>query len=223
MDTKAVIFDMDGVLIDSRELHYQAWRITGEKYGFAITPDKYGQYFGQTSVIFAEAICRENGVECVDEVIEEWLERKEKCYREQFKKYYTENKLLSKLLLNLQNNGFKTGVGSSAPASNIQDLVDIMPHGELLKEFVSGDDVTEGKPNPEVFIMAAAKLGVLANRCAVIEDSIHGLKAAKLAGMVAIAITSTHDKESLLNYADLVIDELDEVDADKISALIEQL
>ncbi len=220
MDTKAVIFDMDGVLIDSKKMHYRAWRDSGRKYGFEITEEKYDQYFGQTSIPFAKAICAENGVEPDMAMIEEWLILKEEYYNDRFREDYCEDPAVNKLVTSLNESGFKTGVGSSAPVGNIRMLIEVMPCGGFLNEIVSGDDVSEGKPNPEVFLLAAEKLGVLARKCAVIEDSLHGLKAAKSAGMAAIAITTTHKREELLAHADMVVDSLDEVCPEIIDRLI---
>ena len=222
MDKKAVIFDMDGVLIDSWEPHYLSWKVSGEKYGFDISTETYAKYFGQTAEVFMEAILRDNNKVMTSEELAEWHRLKEEHYRKAFIEGFKENRSLTNLLTNLRANGFKTGIGSSAPKSNIQDLVDIMPEGECLKEYISADDVTRGKPDPEVFLLAAKKLGVLANKCAVIEDSIHGLKAARRAGMVAIGITGTHDKDTLAEYADMVIDDLGEVNAGNIGELIDK-
>ncbi len=221
MDTKAVIFDMDGVLIDSWELHYQSWNVTGKKYGFSIDREKFGKHFGQTCDSFVKTICDDHGTELDEDEIERWLAVKDNYYRENFKDSFKEDVAVTNLINNLNENGFRTGVGSSAPRENIQDLVELMPSGELLKKFISGNDVKEGKPNPEVFLLAAEKLGVLAKKCAVIEDSIHGLNAARKANMVAIGITGTHDRATLAKHADLVIDSLNEVDAEKIAKLID--
>lgn len=222
MDTKAVIFDMDGVLIDSWELHYQSWKVTSKKYGFEIDRIKFGNHFGQTCDSFAKQLCNDNDTKLSKDEIDEWFTKKDEYYREKFQEDFQEHKGVTKLINDLNQNGFRTGVGSSAPSENIQLLVDLMPNGEMLQDFISADDVREGKPNPEVFLLAAKKLGVPAIKSAVIEDSLHGLQAAKSAGMVAIGITGTFDRETLSEYADLVIDELDEVNAAKISELIEE-
>lgn len=223
MNNKAVIFDMDGVLIDSWEIHYQSWVVSSKKYGFKVDRQKFGKHFGQTCDSFANTLCEEFDVTLSDSEIQKWFEIKDEYYRDSFKANFQENKCVTRLLKDLRTSGFETSIGSSAPRKNIQTLIDIMPCGELLNNFISAEDVCQGKPNPEVFLKAAEKIRVPANKCAVIEDSVHGLIAAKSAGMVAIGITGTFDGYTLADYSDLVIDSLDELDSNVIIKMLEQL
>ncbi len=220
MSDKAVIFDMDGVLIDSWEVHYQSWAVTGVKFGFTIDRGKFGNHFGQTCDSFVRTLCKDHGVTMTPEEIAGWMTVKDNYYRQTFRDTFEENAPLSRLLLDIAGNGFKTGIGSSAPRENIQDLIEIMPHGDLLQKFICAGDVSTGKPNPEVFFLAAAKLGVAPENCAVIEDSIHGLQAARSAGMAAIGLTGTFTRDELVPHADKVIDNLGEIDAKMIESLI---
>ena len=220
MSNKAVIFDMDGVLIDSWEVHYQSWAVTGAKFGFTIDRKKFGNHFGQTCDSFVRTLCSDHGVTLTPDEIAKWMVVKDNYYRQEFRDTFKENKQLSQLLLDLNKNNFRMGIGSSAPRENIQDLVEIMPHGKLLEQFICAGDVSVGKPNPEVFLLAAKKLGVAAENCAVIEDSIHGLQAAKSAAMAAIGFTGTFTKEELIPYADLVVDNPSEINSQIIDNLI---
>ncbi len=220
MSGKAVIFDMDGVLIDSWEVHYQSWAVTGDKFGFTVEREKFGNHFGQTCDSFVRTLCKDHSITLTPKEIADWMVVKDDYYRTAFRNTFTENIPLSRLLLDLEKNGFKTGIGSSAPRENIQDLVEIMPHGELLQNYICAGDVSIGKPDPEVFLLAAAKLEVAPEYCAVIEDSIHGLQAAESAGMAAVGLTGTFSRDELEPYADLVIDNLSELDAKTFDRLI---
>ncbi len=223
MNDKAVIFGMDGVLIDSWEIHYQSWIVSSRKYGFKVNRQKFGTHFGQTCESFAKNLCEEHGVQLNKSEIEKWFEVKDEYYRDSFKAGFQENTSVTRILDDLKSSGFKTIIGSSAPKKNIQALIDIMPRGDQLQCFISAEDVCQSKPNPEVFLKAAEKIGIHSNKCAVIEDSVHGLIAAKSAGMVAIGITGTFDGYVLADYADRVVDSLDELNSDVIIKLINHI
>ena len=220
MNTKAVIFDMDGVLVDSWELHYKSWVMSGEKRGLVITREAFGNHFGQVFDSFATQLAEEQNVQMSYEEMKEWYVDKEETYRSLLRKDFPEHNGASGLVRSLTENGFKTAIGSSAQRKNIEQLIALLPNGEMFKTIVSEEDVEEGKPNPQVFLLAAERLGVPAAKCAVIEDSLHGLEAAKRAGMVAIGITGTVGREDMREFADFVVDELTELSPEKISDLI---
>lgn len=220
MNTKAVIFDMDGVLVDSWEPHYRSWVATGEKLGLTISREAFGNHFGQVFNSFATQLSEEQNVELSAEDMQKWYTDKEAAYRGFLREDFPEHNGASELVRNLNDSGFKTAIGSSAQRKNIEQLIELLPDGELLRTFVSAEDVDEGKPNPQVFLLAAERLGVPAGKCAVIEDSLHGLEAAKRAGMTAIGITGTVTREAMQEWADLIVDELTELSPEKISDLI---
>ncbi len=220
MNKKAVIFDMDGVLIDSKDMHFHSWAESGKRYGFTITHDEYARYFGQTSEHFARVMSAEHNIKLSDEEIFAWMAAKDAYFTKAFAGGFQENKPLTSLLEDLQRHDFKMAIGSSAPKDNVRVLVATMPRGELLKNYVTGDDVTKGKPDPEVFLTAAGMVDVPPECCAVIEDSIHGLEAARTAGMTAIGMTGTCERSELEKYAEVVIDSLAEITAAQIEEMI---
>jgi HAD superfamily hydrolase (TIGR01509 family) len=111
------------------------------------------------------------------------------------------------LVTSLKEYGFRMALASSAPVANIRLIVEGLGLDGYFQVIVSGEDVTEGKPNPQVFLLAAGKLGIKPRNCIVIEDAVAGVSAAKGAGMCCLAVTNTHPRASL-EEADLVVDNL---------------
>jgi HAD superfamily hydrolase (TIGR01509 family) len=117
--------------------------------------------------------------------------------------------------------GFKLAVGSSGPPENVRLTLEKLGRADRFDAMVTGADVTHGKPNPEVFLKAAERLGVPPAQCAVIEDAPQGIEAANAAGMTSIAIlgTTTRDK---LAHAKLIVDGHHELTPARIAELIKR-
>lgn len=114
------------------------------------------------------------------------------------------------LLRELQRDAVPCGVGSSTPRENIDCVIDILGIREFFRAIICGQDVKHGKPNPEVFLLAASKLGVPPRQCVVFEDAHVGIEAAIAGGMKVVGVATTHPPESLKG-ADRVVRQLDEV------------
>lgn len=214
----AVIFDMDGVIVDSYEAHYQSWSRVAEQNGHSITRDQFAQMFGRTSrdiiaALWGESHYTEDEIAALDLA-------KEALYREILRADFPAMDGVGQLLGNLDAAGFQMAIGSSGPAENVAATIEFLPNGSLLKQCVTGDDVTRGKPDPQVFLLAAERLGVPPASCAVVEDAPAGLAAAHAAGMAAIGLVSTGRTAEDLQDADLVIRHLSELNAQRIIALI---
>ena len=125
------------------------------------------------------------------------------------------------LLHTLHEAGFAMAIGSSGPAENIELARRCLSGCELIRATVNGMEVTHGKPDPEVFLTAARKLGVAPARCVVVEDAPAGLEAARRAGMAAVAITGTAPRAKLALRAHLVVDSLRELTPARLRTLIE--
>jgi beta-phosphoglucomutase len=126
-----------------------------------------------------------------------------------------------KLIESLVKDKFKLALVSSAPRENIQLLLTGLNIDSYFDAIVCGEDVTEGKPSPQGFLLAAQKLGVEPENCTVIEDAVAGVAAAKRAGMHCLAVTNTHPRTSL-KEADLIVDTLETVsvkDLDRLMSL----
>jgi HAD superfamily hydrolase (TIGR01509 family) len=126
----------------------------------------------------------------------------------------------TELLQSLSDAGFAMAIGSSGPPENVQCVLDELPGGNFIAASVNGQDVSKGKPDPEVFLKAAKKLGISPKRCAVVEDAPAGIQAARAAGSVAIALTGTASRAKLAEQAHLVVDSLRELTPECIAEWI---
>jgi HAD superfamily hydrolase (TIGR01509 family) len=115
--------------------------------------------------------------------------------------------------------GFRMAIGSSGPPENVALVQEVFTGGGKIDAVVTRADVTRGKPDPQVFLVAAERLGVPPASCAVVEDAVHGITAAQRAGMTAIALTGTLDRDAL-SAADAVVDSLRQLSPERIRALI---
>lgn len=204
----AVIFDMDGVLVDSYRAHFESWRRLGRGHGLEMTERQFAETFGRTSRDIINHLWPNSAPEAD---IPQWDQRKEQFYREMLEADFPEMDGAGPLLRALARAGVAMAVGSSGPPQNVQVVRRRLTGGELLTVTVTGMDVTHGKPHPEVFLKASAKLHVPPKHCAVVEDAPAGVEAARRAGMTAIAITGTATRRQLAGRAHLVVDSLREL------------
>jgi beta-phosphoglucomutase family hydrolase len=206
-DFKAVIWDMDGVIADTAYLHFLSWQYAFRKRGFDFSEEDFKHHFGQRN----DTIIRDTiGSEASTEMIEAIAEDKEDYFRREAAKSLKPFPGVISLLKTLKENNVPCAVASSAPLENIRLILTRLGIEEYFQAVVYGQEVAEGKPSPQVFLLAAKKLGVEPIECVVIEDAIAGVQAAKRAGMRCIAVTNTHPAESLAQ-ADLVVGSLEDV------------
>lgn len=215
----AVLFDMDGVLIDSYEPHYLSWAETCDKRGVDMSREQYAGLFGRSFLAFTEALCHSP---LTEEQKQEWYEEKEARYREIIEERFPETPGAGDLIRDLHRDGIRMGVASSGPRGNVDCLLRHLTHAEYLSCTISGNDTTQAKPHPEPFLLCAGKLGVPPEKCLVVEDSIHGLQAAQAAGMTAVGLVGTAAREELSLYADHVVDSLKELNPDIVKDLIDR-
>jgi len=204
---KAVIWDMDGVIADTGPYHYKAWRSVFKKRGVDLTEEGFRSRFGQRN----DTIIRGNLGEHVSQSeIEVIATEKEEDFRNLVRQQVKPLPGAVELVRSLPEHGFKIAVASSAPIENIMLVIESLGIDDCFHAIVSGRDVTEGKPSPQGFLLAAQRLGVEPEDCIVIEDAVAGIAAGKSGGMSCIAVTNTNPRESL-GEADLVVDSLEEV------------
>lgn len=215
---KAALFDLDGVIVDSSQFHYESWVKLGEEVGFIMTPDFFRKTFGQRN----DAIIRQLVPEATDEQIIEWGARKEELYREVARGRLVPLPGAMELIKGLKELGFKLAIASSTPRLNIEFAIEQLKMADLFDAFVGAEDVMVGKPNPEVFLKAAQKVGIPPEKCVVFEDAVAGVLAAKRGGTKCIAVTTTNPRSALEEAgADLVVDSLLEISPQKVAALLE--
>jgi beta-phosphoglucomutase len=216
----AVIFDMDGVLIDSYEAHFQSWLAMTDETGRAMTQQEFDRTFGHTSREVIADVWPEKGFTAKQ--IAELDRKKEEVFRRLLDEDFPEMPGARKLLHDLAAAGFALAVGSSGPPENVQMTIDRLEIRPLLGAVVTGADVVRGKPDPQVFQIAAARLGRSPDECVVIEDAPDGVKAARAAGMAVVALSSTGRIRSLLTAADLIVGSLEELSPDRLREVIQQ-
>ncbi len=195
-----VIFDMDGVIADTEQLHLRAWQEFLAKHGVSHTPEEFRSLFGMANFqIFAKVLPKYPPSRYA-----RLQEDKEAIYRKDAKGVLKEVPGASDLIRMLHERGAVLAIGSSGPLKNIMFNLRELGLERYFKAIVSSEDVMMGKPSPEIFLKAAARINAMPEDCIVIEDSLPGIEAGKRAGMKVIAITTTHPRERLA-AADLVI------------------
>jgi beta-phosphoglucomutase len=216
----AVIFDIDGVLVDSYAVHFQSWRMAARRYDFTLSEQQFAETFGQTSRSIIQQLCA--GDTPSERRIKEIDAYKETAYREIIAADFPTMPGALDLIDALAADGFALAVGSSGPQENVQLALERLGRQALFEAEVSGSDVTRGKPDPEVFQTAGQRLGVPAGRCAVIEDAAAGVAAANAAGMLSVALVSTGHHAGEFSEADHVVDRLDQLSPQGLRAWIIQ-
>ncbi len=211
------VFDMDGVLVDSSEAHYLAWKRFGEELGVPFERDLFDRTFGMTNY---QIIPMWLGDACDAAKLPEMSERKEALYREAAREALQELPGAKALVEALAADGFLLAVGSSGPRANVEMALEILGVRGRFAAISSLEDVSEGKPHPEVFLKAAEKLGLPPARCVVLEDAPQGVEAGRRAGCKTVAVTSTRAAAELAD-ADLVVDALSEVSPERLRGLID--
>lgn len=211
---QAVIFDMDGVLIDSSDAHYASWRRLAEDLGGDVTLQQFKSTFGRQNRDIIPMLFGEN----LDaDRVAELAETKERYYRELIQDRVPVIQSAPPLVRACAAAGLKCAVGSSGHPQNIAIALSAMGIEGIIEAVVTGHDVTVGKPDPQVFLLAAERLGIAPERCAVIEDAPAGIDAAVAGGMTAIAVTTEHPREALTR-AHLIVDDLAELTPETIQS-----
>ena len=200
---------MDGVLVDSAEAHRRAWQRLGDEVGTPFSTALFQETFGQRNASIIPVWLGASGMSGITSaLVEELAERKETLYRTLVRQ--GEVRIypgVSMLLADLRTCGARVAIASSGPRENVSLLVDVIGVRAAVDALVASEDVAEGKPHPEVFLKAAARLSVETGRCAVIEDSVHGIEAAKRGGMLAVAVLTSTERAALQAAgADVIVD-----------------
>lgn len=191
----AVIFDMDGVLVDSTEAHFQAWRQLGEAEGREFSRNFFDQTFGMHN---QQILPLWLGVESLPaEECARLADWKESRYRELAPGLLRPVEGVQELIGHLREAGVPLAVGSSGPLANIRMILGALRLEQSFAALATGEDVAHGKPDPQVFLVAARRLGMEPHRCLVVEDAPQGVEAARRAGMSVLAITTSRRAEEL--------------------------
>ncbi|MFC2045167.1 HAD family hydrolase [Chloroflexota bacterium] len=213
---KAIIWDMDGVIADTALCHFKAWQEVFQKKGITYPEETFKRYFGQRNVDIIRKIM---GKETPEDEISAISTEKEDNFLIKIKEQITPFPGVITLIKSLADSKYKMALASSAPQKNIDLITQTLKIDGCFQAVVSSKDVSQGKPSPQAFLLAASKLGVAPKNCIVFEDAIAGVAAAMSAGMHCIAVTNTNPKGSLAE-ADLVVDTLEVITVNDLDNLI---
>jgi beta-phosphoglucomutase family hydrolase len=214
-EIRAVIWDMDGVIADSGPYHLAAWQEIFGRRGVKFTAEDFNHSFGlRNDNIIRNTLGKNIAQAEVDAIAGE----KEETFRRLAGGKIKALPGALELLRLLEKEGLSMAIASSTPPENIELVTGILGIAGYFQVIVNGHEVTKGKPDPQVFLLAAQGLGVKPENCLVIEDAVAGVTAAKRAGMYCLAVTNTHSRQKL-KEADLIVDTLEKVTLKDIKEL----
>ena len=213
--SRAVLWDMDGTLIDSEQFHWISWRDTLAEEGLTITHEQFLSSFGQRN----------------DSILPQWLgaaaspqrmarigNAKEELYRDLVRRNgISPLPGVADWVRRLHKAGWLQAVASAAPRANIDAILEALAATDIFQAIVSAEDVHRGKPDPEVYLTAAWRVGVPPERCIVVEDAAAGIEGARRAGMRSIGVS----RNSHPLAADVVVQSLDLLSAEAFDELLQ--
>ncbi|MDB5157699.1 MAG: beta-phosphoglucomutase family hydrolase [Mucilaginibacter sp.] len=214
----AAIFDMDGTMVDNTPYHFKSWQAIYKKYDKGeITSETYKSQISGVPIIDT---LRGLFPDADETQLQALLKEKEGLYKEFYGPYVSAVNGLENLLIELKDAGVKLAMASSATVDDIDFILSHVPVRQYFNVIIDGNRVSKGKPNPQIFLKAAADLGMKPEDCVVFEDSIAGIKAANAAEMKVVGVTTGHPAEKL-QPSNLVIKDFTELNPQKLAALFE--
>lgn len=210
---------MDGVIIDSEPLHWDANKQIFAQLGIPIQDVPYSNYIGVSNEDMWQDL---KNLFNLSHSIEELVKRQKEETLKYFKKTsYKPIDGVVELLIELKNNYFKVGLASSSPEVLIEEVLTSLDIKKYFDAYASADHVPRGKPKPDLFIYTAGLLQVTPRECVVIEDSKQGVKAAKAAGMKCIGFANPNSMNQDLSQADIIVKSFKDITIDLIKSLEE--
>jgi len=212
MQIEAAIFDMDGLMIDSEPLQWQAVNATLAPYGLALDEATWVQWVGRRA---SDSFAALKATHPTLPDVAELLERKNAEYRQRIP-LVPAMPGLQYAIEHCRAAGLKLALASSSVRSDIDLVLTTLGLSGVFAVVVSGEDVVRSKPDPAIFLLAAERLAVLASRCLVFEDTNYGLTAAKAAGMYAIAVPGYFTQQQDFSQADRILSSLADFDLGRL-------
>jgi len=211
---KAVVWDMDGVLLDSEKIHFDSWRAVFKEHSLKFIESSLRELFGMTSI---QVIRRIGGKGLPDAFQAQLIEEKDRLFHEWIKDKAVFLPGAREWLTAFQADGIRQALASSSGPGSIDIILDALPARDFFDVMVSGRDLPSN-PDPHIFLQAARQLGIPPAGCLVIEDAVVGVSAAKAAGMSCLAVATTNPPSDLRD-ADLVCASLTEIKQTHIADL----
>lgn len=213
---KAVIFDMDGVLVDNRDVHIESFSTWCQSRNMNVDKNELVSYFGMgNDEIFPLVLKRDD---LTEQDINQFSQEKEAIYRDMIASEIKPLDGLVNLLETLKNKGVKIALGSSGVRENVDFVLEKCNITKYFDAISDGSMAKKAKPDPEVFNTAAKLLGLPNNECVVCEDSFAGVEAARKAGMKVVVLATTFEREQHNDF-DILIDDFTQITADEILSL----
>lgn len=215
---KAIIFDLDGVIIESEKAHIEAEQQVFLKHGVQISAEELHKYTGTTAkMMFTELIKKHK----LNTTFEEIFSQKEEILFKLLEQEAEPTRGVIELLEKLKRRNVKLAIGSSSNKKLIEYVLRKLSVTYLFDCVISAENIVHSKPNPEIFLKAAAELGVSPVECIVIEDAKLGVEAAKRAGIKCVGYRNPNSGMQDLSKADMIIDDFTKVDVDKLLSQID--
>ncbi|GIP29377.1 phosphatase [Paenibacillus sp. J23TS9] len=206
---KAFIFDMDGVIIDSEPIHFEIDVETMKYFGVTITPHELERFVGMTNPEMWSVLKQDYSLpQSVSEIIEYQLKLKIELIRSID---LAPIEGIQELIFDLKQNNISIGLASSSPISFIHEVLRKYNFFEYFDSIVSGEEVAKGKPAPDIYLEASNQLNIKPSECWVLEDSKHGIQAAKSAGMKCIGFINPNSGNQDLSRADTIINSIRDI------------
>ncbi|RSK38569.1 HAD family hydrolase [Mangrovimonas spongiae] len=218
---KAVLFDMDGVIVNTEPLHHKAYYSMFNQVNIHVSDTYYRSHTGSSTINICRQIKNDFNL---PHAPEELVQLKRQSFKELFKND-PDLQLIDgvlDLIKDYYNNGLKLVLASSAHMNTINSVFDRFELDKYFDAKFSGADLKASKPHPEIFIKAAYSTGFNKENCMVIEDSTNGIKAAKAAGIFCVGYDSKNSKAQDYSLADTVIDDFRHISFDKISQILQK-
>ncbi len=215
---QTVIFDMDGVIVDTEPVHHDAYHQHFKQLNINVSPETYASFTGNSTKNIYERLKAQHDL---TEEVQALVETKRNLFNEAFDAKEDLYLLpgVEDLIKELHRNGMQLVLASSSAKVTIDRIFKRFQLHQYFTHTVSGEDFPKSKPNPAIFIQAALLAGTPTENCIVIEDSTNGVKAANAAGIYCIGYNSVNSKLQDLSTADLVIQHFDELNFERIQAL----
>jgi beta-phosphoglucomutase len=215
---KTVIFDMDGVIVDTEPVHRYAYFQHFDELNITVTEEMFTSFTGNST---RNVFQRVKTIFNIDHEVEDLIQRKRTIFNDAFDSKEDLELLegVEKLIKDLYDNGIELILASSASKVTIERVFRRFGLHQYFSHIVSGEDFPKSKPDPAIFVHAASLSIAPKENCIVIEDSTNGVRAAKAAGIFCVGYNSFHSKLQDLSEADMVVNHFDELSFDRISKL----